>query len=212
MFFPTSEKYSEELIKKTHLLSETEQDIDSPHRYLDENEDMENYVFFDIGCQEASLPLEFVDKLKHLYLFEVEKEWNDPLNLTYERWNDKVTIINKFVSDNDSEESISLSKFILQLDEEGKLDLKNDRIFIKMDIEGSEELVFADLIEILKNAKHVKVALCVYHKYATEETIKNMLPEGYVMRTRATYMLFQPFGKDFKYPFFRHGVARIERS
>lgn len=211
LFFPTSEKYSEELIKKTHLLSTTEQDIESPHRYLDEDENMEKYVFFDIGCQEASLPLEFVDKLKHLYLFEVDSEWNNPLERTYAEWADKVTIINKYVGDNDSDNTIRLSSFISHLQQENQLDLSCDKIFIKMDIEGAEESVFADLLAIMKQAKNMKIALCLYHKYNTENRIREMVPDGYYMRTRDTYMLFQPLNNDCRYPFFRHGVARVER-
>ncbi|MCR4754330.1 MAG: hypothetical protein K5868_02250 [Lachnospiraceae bacterium] len=212
IYFPISEKYTGDMIKKTHFLSVIEQDVESPHRYLDQDEDMSECIFFDVGCQEASLPLDFVDKLKHLYLFEADEEWNTPLSLTFKEWNEKVTVVNKFVSDSNSNGNISLSSFILQLEKEGKIDLEQDKLWIKMDIEGSEETVFADLISIMKRSKCLKIALCLYHKYTTEDCIRKMLPEEYIMRTRNTYMLFQPFSKDCRYPFFRHGVARIERK
>lgn len=211
LYFPNSEKYSEDIILRTHLLSNMEQDIESPHRYLDINEDMMDVVFFDIGCQEASLPLEFVDKLKHLYLFEAEREWNRPLLSTFDEWKNKVTLVNKYVGNKCSNNEIKISDYILNLVDSGKLNLEKDRIFIKMDIEGAEESVFSDLVQIMPMIKRLSLAICVYHKSNTEQRIIEMMPEGYTVRQRETYMLFDPFGKDFRYPYFRHGIVRIER-
>lgn len=212
LYFPDTEKYSDDVVLKTHLLSRIEQDIESPHRYLDADEDMNNVVFLDIGCQEASLPLEFVDRLKHLYLFEVENEWNNPLSLSFSDWKDKVTIVNKFVGRQNNDHEIKISDYINNLIEKKELDPFKDRVFVKMDIEGAEEEVFADLTRVMNKLNHISVALCVYHKRTAESKIMELLPEGYVMRVRDTFMLFNPYDRDFKFPYFRHGVARIERG
>ena len=210
LYFPWYYKFTE--ISKIYKTLLMEQDIDSPHKYIDCEDNLNNCIFFDCGSAEASLPLEIVDKVKKLYLFEADKKWIKPLSKTFAPWKDKVIIENKYVSNCDSNTAISLGNYIRKLVIEEQVNLEVDNIFIKMDIEGFEEIVFADIISLLKEAKNMHIAVCAYHKKDAEKNIVNMLPENYAAKARNGYMLFLYQEDGFEFPYFRRGVLRIERS
>lgn len=187
-----------------------EQDVLSPHRYLDDGENLDNYVIFDCGCAEANFALDVIENAKAVYLFEGDGCWNQPLNATFSDYIDKVTIVNGMIGKKD-EHVISLREYMEQLVIDNKLDLDNDKIFVKMDIEGHELEVLEDLLPILDRAKNLELAVCVYHNQQDEELARNMIPEGYTTRVREGYMLFLWEGKTAEYPYFRHGIMRIKR-
>lgn len=200
-------------VKKNYIISAyksvlCEQDIESPHRYLNYEEDLKDYVVFDCGTAEASLSLDLVEVVKHIYLFEAEKMWEEPLKNTFSQWKDKITFINKYVG-NGEKNTISLGEYIKGIEEKKEIDLENDKIFIKMDIEGAEEDAIKTLIDIMQRGRNIKMAICVYHRQQAENFIRNIIPREYYVKERNGYMLFWNNGTEF--PYFRHGVIRIER-
>ena len=193
-----------------------EQDIDSPHRYLDMDENLNDYILFDCGCAEANFSLEVIDQVKKAYLFEGDDQWIRPLKATFSSWKDKVRIVRKYVGES-GENMISLRRFMERLAEKGEIDFDKDNIFIKMDIEGFEPVVMNDILPMLREIKHLKMAVCLYHRAEHEKVIRQILPKEYVGRVRDGYMLFisekdLPGNKKPEYPYFRHGIMRIERK
>lgn len=188
-----------------------EQDMSSPHRYLDEGENMKNVVIFDCGCAEANFTLGVIENAKSAYLFEGDSDWIIPLRATFSPWREKVHLCKGFLG-NGGEGTISLKNYMLFLEKQGRLDIENDMIFIKMDVEGTEIAVLEDILPIMKRAKNMKLAVCLYHNADDEKKISQMIPEGYIGRLRKGHMLFFHDVRMLKYPYFRHGLMRIERT
>ena len=185
-----------------------EQDSASPHRYLDKNEDLSNTILFDCGCAEANFTLDVIEQVKAAYLFEGDNKWADPIRATFSKWNQKIEFVQRLIGKGDN--MLSLRTYIEEQIELGKLSF-SDKIFIKMDIEGSEVDVIEDLLPILGNFLDVKLAVCVYHRESDEKRIRDILKDDYLCEVRNGHMLFLWEGKsEIDYPFFRHGVLRIK--
>ena len=106
------------------------------------------------------------------------------------------------MSDIDSLNSITLDQF--------SIDSNTTPNFIKMDIEGSEVDVIEDLLPILGNFTDIKLAVCVYHRGSDEKRIRDILKDDYLCEERNGHMLFLwEDQSEIEYPFFRHGVLRI---
>jgi predicted RNA methylase len=151
-----------------------EMDLCSPHRYVTgENkiwgtiERMENEIpaeipFFvekgdivaDIGASCGNFSISVVENAKHIYLFECDENWNDPLQKTFENYKDKVTIVNKYVSDADGENSVTLDTFFKD----------RDVNFIKADVEGYEQQLLNGAKNLLSARSNIKCSICTYHK------------------------------------------------
>ncbi len=204
------------LLKEMYTSLRIEQDNKSPHKYLYPGENLDGYVVFDCGCAEANFTLDVIEQAKMAYLFEGDSKWIMPLKATFSQWKNKVQIINKFIGEM-GDETISLRKYIEMLVKKGRLDPESDKVFIKMDIEGNEVKVLRDILPILNSFKNIKLAVCVYHRADHEKVIKDLLPCDFVCRVRNGYMVFVyehelPGGIEPAFPYFRHGVMRIERE
>ena len=186
-----------------------EQDINSPHLYLDSSEELNDTILFDCGSAEGNLPVMNIERLKHAYLFEGDNAWIKPLEATFAPWKDKITIVNRFLG---SEKGmLSLGQYIENLLNEGTLS-GEEKIFIKMDVEGYEPDLMRDISPVLEKLKNVQLAVCVYHKHDEEAEVINCIHDGFGYRTRPGYMVFYSYEDEIKFPYFRHGVIRIERS
>jgi phospholipid N-methyltransferase len=168
-------------------------------KYLTEDFQVEsNDIVLDIGSAEGNFALSIIDEVKRIYIFEADKEWIEALYATFEPWKEKVVIINKFVSDQTSEESICLDDFIQE-----KID------FIKGDVEGEE-------LKIMQGAKEIiqkycpKVLMCTYHKGNDSEALKIFLEKNdYKIHFSAGYIIFLD---DPKPPYLRRGLIRAEKQ
>lgn len=198
-----------EWIKVYHNSIMLEQDRESPHRYLELNESLRDYIVFDLGAAEGNFSLAVMDSIKHVYLFEGDKRWIGPLNRTFQPWKEKITIINKNVSNKKKKEEVKLSEYINELLLLNKITCE-DSLFIKMDIEGNEEDIFDDLKEIIKQFKNLKMAICLYHHQGAEYHIIKNIPLYCKYMVRDGYMIFKD--DQLKFPFFRHGILRIEKN
>jgi len=176
-----------------------------PHQYVTDTFTIdEGDVLVDVGCAEGLLSLDNIEKVSKVYLFEADPIWISALNATFCDYQDKVVIINKYVSDSDTENTITLRTALQQEDAKP--------LFIKMDIEGAEVDVLNGSKEFLANRKDVKMACCTYHHQHDGEDIPRILEDmGYAYEFSEGYMLFDLYDK-LQYPFFRHGLVRARNN
>lgn len=175
-----------------------------PHQYLTDTFDIEaGDVLIDVGCAEALLSLDSIEKVSRVYLFESDPVWIPALKATFKDYLEKVVIINKYVSDRDTETTITLESALRE--EHGK------QLFIKMDIEGAEIEVLEGSREYLTERQHVKLVCCTYHKQHDAEDIPRLLTEmGYEYEFSDGYMLYY-LDVNMQYPYFRRGLVRARK-
>jgi len=181
-----------------------EQDVDSPHRYEVENYMVkEGDVIADIGAAEGIWALENAEKASKIYLFECEGKWIEALQKTFEPYNEKVEIINKFISNVTEKNEVTFDNFF-----------NGHKInFVKADIEGTEREFLQGAKNILQNQNDIKLLICTYHKENDEIALKEML-EKYDFSTEYSkgYMLFlYSYGKELKEPYIRRGLIRAKK-
>ena len=205
-----SNSYSNRHIAYTYQCVWYEQSVQSPHRYLDDGEDLRSAVLFDCGSAEGNLSFTHIEEINHAYLFEGDNSWIKPLNATFEPWKDKTTIVNNFLGK--AEGQLSLREYIEELIESGELDCEHDRVFIKMDVEGAEPELIDDISPLLKIFRDIRLAVCVYHHKDDEAKVISSIPEGFTYRVRPGYMFYYHYEAEPVFPYFRHGLIRIERE
>ncbi|MBX2962817.1 MAG: FkbM family methyltransferase [Cyclobacteriaceae bacterium] len=183
-----------------------EQDIRSPHRYLTGDFDVaENDVVADIGAAEGNFSLSVISKAKHIYLFEPEKDWVKALEATFAPWKEKVTIVQKFVSDKTNANHIALDDYF----NENKI-----VNFIKADIEGYEASLIRGANKLIKRHKNLKLAVCTYHSQDDATMLEAMLKEyGFSTQFSDGFMLYY-YGKQniVKEPYLRKAVLRATKN
>ena len=172
----------------------------APHQYQSEQFKIESGdILLDIGCAEGLIALDTIDNLKKLYLYEADPIWQRPLHATFAPYKDKVVIINKWVSDKDDSTSVTLNSSVKEDPME--------HFFVKMDIEGAEEMVVKGNSDFFLNRK-INVACCTYHKYNHYSILKDVFEKwGYSVSSSDGYMLCF-MDNVFQSPYFRKGVIR----
>ncbi len=196
-------KWSKSKIQKALNQLYIEQDINSPHRYLTDDFNVDkNTIVADIGCAEANFSLDIVDKVKHIYLFETNNVWEEPLKATFKKHKDKITIVNKKFSNTDSKNSINGSKF-----------LKDKGVnFLKIDVDGHEDEVMSNLEELISESKKMKIALCTYHSNNDFYKYSTLLQKyKYNISHSNGFMIFY-WDKKLDKPYLRRGVLRAEKN
>ena len=184
-----------------------EQDVRSPHRYTtDSFQPGENSVIIDIGGAEGFFPLDYIDKVKAVYIFECNPDWNEALLKTYQDYSDKIHIVNKFVSDHDDDSNVKLDTFIKENGHE------DDELFIKIDAEGSEPYILDGVRQILDSNPRVKLAVCSYHCADHEKVIRSKFDDSWKITPSHSYMLYYYDYNFYKEPYVRRGVLRIEKA
>jgi len=165
-----------------NLLSE--QDDNSPHQYLRDTTRLRGKTILDIGAAEGLFALDAVEIAEHIYIFECDDRWLDPLKQTFSPWGDKVTIVRKYVSDINDESNITLDKFL-----EGK---RSSGLFLKMDIEGYEQSALNGATNTFANNADIDFSICTYHKKDDAVEIAKFL-ENYSIEYEQTdgYMFFE---------------------
>ncbi len=185
-------------------LLEEQSDI-SPHLYVDRSDDIfekDKPIVIDVGCAEANFTLEYIEKVEEAFLFEANERWNKPLKATFSEYNEKVHIINKFVSENIIDDRYTtLDDYFSHM--------KGKNIVLKMDLEGYGLSVLKGARKLLKD-NNVFVACACYHydkEYTDiEEFFNKNYPEYSVESSKGVCLYFHD--GDLKYPFFRKGVIR----
>lgn len=165
LFFPNN--ISSEDIIKTYRSLITEQDPSSPHRYVANYSDLEGRILLDIGCAEGLFSIDTINFVKEVYLFECEDTWIDALNATFEPWKTKVHIIKRYISDQTNETQTTLDTLFLEK--------KDMSLFLKMDIEGAEQLALQGASQLLTEGTDVALSICTYHKRNDATEIETFL-------------------------------------
>lgn len=181
-----------------------DQDMNSPHLYLTENFNLNsNDVIADIGSAEGNFSLSNIEKVKKVYLFESDKEWIEALEATFLPWKDKVVIINKYVTNYDSYETLNINSFY---------ENHSDITFFKVDIEGEEQNFLNACSELFESEKNLKIAICTYHKENDFVDFSKQLTEwGFVTEHSRGFMIFL-FDPNIKAPFLRRGLIRATKQ
>ncbi len=202
LYYPR--EMDEKQILKTYYQFLSEMDNDSPHLYTNNLNEIKDKVLFDCGVAEGLFPLTYVDQFKKIVLFECDNNWVEALKATFSPYSSKVTIVNKYVSNIDSESTITLDNFS-----------KNHNIipnFIKMDIEGFEEKAIEGTKNILNNSAETVCAICTYHTPTAEKyIIEKMDSLGYRPEYNKGYMVFH-CEEHFSSPYLRRGVVRFYKK
>lgn len=190
-----------EKVQYAYNCTSIEQDAKSPHCYTNaEFKVLTNDTVLDVGAAEGNFALEIIEDIKHLYLFEPDSKWIPALEATYKPWKHKITIINKYVSNYNDENCISLDAFLK--------DVKVD--FIKMDVEGYERSILEGASQLLQQ-KQIKLSICTYHHNEDYDLLQQLL-EKYHFQCASSdgYMLlvYAPLTP----PFFRKGLLRAQIS
>jgi len=190
-------------IRRAYSDLSREQDICSPHRYLTDSFTIgSDDVLADIGAAEGNFSLSVIDKVKKIYLFEYDREWDEALRATFAPWPEKVEIINKYAADFNDDSHISLDDFYEQ---------KGDLTFLKIDVDGAESIVLKSCERIFGSSAALKVALCTYHKQHDEETFTALLKKhGFSVSPSKGYMI-NYYDKKLQSPYLRRGLLRAVR-
>lgn len=177
-----------------------EQSEKSAHRYLDDDFTVEaGSIVLDLGAAEGIFGLDNLDKAKELWLFECDDEWVEALRYTFEGYNN-VKIINKYVSDTEEGNCVKLDYYCDSL--------KNEKVFVKMDIEGAEIRALQGGQKLLQSTGNIKLAVCSYHRQSDYKILCQMLSGMKVVSSRG--YLLPLFGKIVP-PYFRVGVIRASK-
>lgn len=167
----------------------TELDNESPHRYFSKTfpEPFENEILLDVGAAEAVISLQYIEKVKHVFIFECDENWIEALHKTFEPYKDKVTIVNKYVSDKNEGNSINLDSFILNYYGENGF---NEHFMAKVDIEGAEASMLRGCKRLIDN-KNSRFAIATYHKSNDSTEFKQLFDEyGYKTELSPKYVLY----------------------
>ncbi len=181
-----------------------DQDKNSPHLYITDNFNLDGHdVVADVGAAEGNFSLSVIESVKKIYLFEPDEEWIEPLRATFKPWKDKVRIINKFVTNYESESTISMHNFYTT---------NPDITFFKVDIEGEEQNFLNSCESILKQNIDLKIAICTYHKQDDEIAFKAQLKShGFTVEVSRGYMIYI-YDKNLDAPYLRRGLLRAQRT
>lgn len=176
-----------------------EQDLNSPHLYEEDEVIVEEGdIVVDAGVCEGNFSLHNIDKISKLYLIECDMGWVEALKATFEPYKDKVVFCNKFLSDRDTDTTVTLNSLV-----------KEPINFIKMDIEGEEVNALKGSDKVFAGSSDIKCSICAYHRHGDEENIKTILWEyGLKTLTSKGYMLFIYDDEVWKNPELRRGIVR----
>ena len=167
LFFP--EHFSVDKVRTEYLRLLIEQDPQSPHRYIPSYDELENRVLLDVGAAEGIFALDTIELVTRVFLFEYEEFWQKPLLQTFKPWQEKVSIVRKFVSDRTENLNVSIDDFL-----KGK---EHEKLFIKMDIEGAERKALQGARAILQSAGDIYLSVCGYHRKGDPEYITGFVKE-----------------------------------
>jgi len=182
-----------------------EQDLESPHRYITDDFNIdENSIIVDAGAAEGNFGLSVVEGAKKLYLFEPSLNWVEALQYTFAPYKEKVVIVNRYLSDYVSTDTIKLDELI-----------SNERVnFIKLDIEGEEYHALRGAEQTILHSDKIKCVACTYHQendfIAMSEFFRKFNME---IKASKGYMWF-PYDRDpvYSLPSLRRGLIRAEKK
>jgi hypothetical protein len=202
MYFPKEwEKW--EIQANYYNMVKIEQHPLSPHRYLTNTFTVnQEDIVVDCGTAEGNFALDIIEQVKRIYLFEPDKIWIEPLNATFSPWMDKVTIVQKYLSDSTDETSITLDDYFKN---------KEYPTLIKLDVEGYEWRILTGANMILSSDECDKVVTCTYHFPDDEKILRQKLRScGFSVEPSRGYLILTE-GMQLT-PYLRRGVIRCTKN
>ena len=177
-----------------------EQDFRSPHAYCSNTfAPFQDETLLDIGAAEGNFSVLSLDKVKETIAFECNPDWYKALSKTMEPYSN-VKVINKKVNCHTTKKTIALDDIP---------ELFSKKLFIKIDVEGSERSVFNGMEKLLNSNENIRLAICTYHTYNDAADFEKFFRErGFKTEFSNGYMLYY-FAKDLKPPYLRKGVLRV---
>lgn len=176
-----------------------EQSKGSPHLYVTGggHNVKQGDCIIDAGVCEGNFALRYIDIASHVYLFEMDPNWQEPLKHTFRNYENKVTIINKAVSDKTTGDNCRIDDIV-----------SNHKVdFIKMDVEGAE-LSAIHGAEQTFCRNNVRASICSYHRSGDEKKIRGQLEKyGYRTSVSEGYMLFLYTDEVWEKGDFRRGIV-----
>lgn len=202
IYFPKT--YSTREIQHSFAIALMEQHEKSPHRYLTETFNIiEGDTAIIAGASDCVFCISIINKFKKIYLFEPESKWVESMKATLLPYESKVEIINKYISDVDSNNEIRLDTFFAG---------ENEKIsYIQADIEGAEAALLIGAINVFKTNKDIKASLCCYHTHHQQQQLIDILNAyGLTVEHSYGYMILWP-QYPLKKPYLRRGVIYAKR-
>lgn len=173
-------------IKKYYRGLLTEQDLNSPHRYLKSFDQLKGKTLLDCGAAEGIFGLDAIDFVEKLYLFECQEKWIAPLQATFKPWKDKVEIVKKYVGGIDEGEFTTIDSVLKNKNQ--------DNIHIKMDIEGYELPALNGTKNLLTKGHFISLSVCTYHKENDAEEISSFFEQlGYSYEFTYGFLYIHPY-------------------
>ena len=181
-----------------------EQDKDSPHCYETNRKFIvqKDDIIADVGTAEGIWALNNAEKAGKIYLFESNRAWIKALKNTFKQWKDKIVIVNKYVSNIDDDNNVTLDNFF-----------KGKRIdFIKTYIEGMEIKLLEGGRDVLANNINLRLLLCAYHSKNDAADLKELLQNNdFKAEYSKGYMLFI-YDEKLEKPYIRRGLVMGMKS
>lgn len=201
MYFPYDTRFEIKDGNKVVSGLLSEQQPSSPHLYIKDDICVEQGdVIADAGVCEGNFILRYIEKVSKAYLFEGDPRWIRPLQLTFEKFKDKVVLCDQFLGQCRGPGCTNLDTVV-----DGRLD------FLKMDIEGAETgALLGGRNVLIRN--NVKCAVCSYHQSGDEAAVRDILGSyGYKTDTSEGYMLFYHDSRIFSSLDLRRGVVYAKK-
>ncbi len=182
-------------IRRAYADLAREQDENSPHRYLSDTFTLgKSDTVADIGAAEGNFSLSVIENVARVILVESDIEWIDALRATFEPWKEKVTIVDKYLSDSDDDGNITLDSMMA---------LYPGISFFKIDVDGFEDKVLKGAALTLSSGCPLKIALCTYHKHDDEKIFSDVLTESGFMVTPSRGFMIHYYDKKLRSPWLR---------
>lgn len=181
-----------------------EQDMASPHRYINTSFSVKKGdVVMDVGVAEGNFALDIIDLAAKVYLIESDGQWIEALNWTFKDYQEKVIIINHFVTDYSDGDTIKIDDIIEEAVN-----------FIKLDVEGCEISVLEGARNTISRSPELNIVACTYHNDNDAEIIERILKEHNMECSFSRGYMFFPVSDQQKYflPTLRRGVIRGEKK
>lgn len=203
VYFP--KEMSVEDIRRAVNSALVEQDELSPHCYKSGNVTFGNEgAAVLIGASDGIFCLSILEHFSTIYLFEADQKWLNPLTMTFAPWGDRVRIVQKFVSDRDAGNEITIDTF--------SATINDDITYLQADVEGAEKRMLIGGKKLLSRNKKLKLSVCCYHRRNDSEELSDILKShGFSISYSQGYLIMwmqAPLRK----PYLRRGVIYADKS
>jgi len=126
----------------------------------------------------------------------------EALRLTFAPWKEKVVFVEKYMSDIQSDTTVSIDELLSRED--------GENYFIKLDIEGYEQKALSGMKRLMESANPVKMNVCTYHHpYDLKEIQVILQSYGFTCQVSDGFVLYFQPGEE---PSFRKVLIRAEKK